>query len=159
MLPTADICDKYPENTLVAKPIFKDFGGRTAFFGKAITLKTLDDNTKVRSSLESDGTNKVLVVDGEGSMNCALLGGNLASMASENNWSGIIINGCVRDQLEIIVENIGVKALAAHPKKSGKNDGGEFKVKLNFADVSISDDDFIYADEDGIVISNDELKF
>ena len=53
---------------------------------------------------------KVLVVDGEGSMNCALFGGNLASMASENNWSGIIINGCVRDQLEIIVEKIGVKA-------------------------------------------------
>ena len=73
---------KYPESTLVAKPIFKDFGGRTAFFGKAITLKTLDDNTKIRSSLESDGTNKVLVVD-EGSMNCALLGGNLASMASK----------------------------------------------------------------------------
>ena len=109
MLPTADICDKYPESTLVAKPIFKVFGGRTAFFGRAITLKTLDDNSKVRSSLESDGTNKVLVVDGEGSMNCALIGGNLVSMASENNWSGIIINGCVRDQLEIIVEKLALK--------------------------------------------------
>ena len=159
MLPTADICDKYPKDILVAKPIFKDFGGRTAFFGKVVTLKTLDDNTKVRSILETDGTNKVLVVDGEGSMNCALLGGNLASIASENNWSGIIINGCVRDQLEILVENIGVKALAAHPKKSMKNDGGEFNVTLNFANITISDGDFIYADEDGIVVSKEELKF
>ena len=65
----------------------------------------------------------------------------------------------IGDQLEIIVENIGVKALAVHPKKSEKNDGGEFKVELNFADISISDDDFIYADEDGIVISKNELKF
>ena len=159
MLPTADICDKYPEDILVAKPIFKDFGGRTAFFGKAVTLKTFDDNTKLKSILETDGTNKVLVVDGEGSMNCALLGGNLVSIASENNWSGIIINGCVRDQLEIIVENIGFKSLAEHPKKSKKNDGGEYKVTLNFADISISEDDYIYADEDGIVVTKKKLKF
>ena len=117
MLPTADICDNFPTKVLVARPIFKDFGGKTAFFGKVVTIKTLDDNTKVKKILEGNGENQVLVVDGEGSMNCALLGGNLALLASQNNWSGIIINGCVRDQLEIMVENIGVKALAVHPKK------------------------------------------
>ena len=159
MLPTADICDNFPTKVLIARPIFKDFGGKTAFFGEVVTLKTLDDNTKVKKTLENDGTNQVLVVDNEGSMNCALLGGNLAALASQNNWSGIIINGCVRDQLEIMVENIGVKALAVHPKKSEKNDGGEYKVTLNFADISISDGDYIYADEDGIVVSKEELKF
>jgi regulator of ribonuclease activity A len=159
MLPTADICDNFPTKVLVAKPIFKDFGGKTAFYGKAITLKTHDDNTKVKKALESNGGNKVLVVDGEGSMNCALLGGNLAALASQNNWSGIIINGCVRDQLEIMVENIGVKALAAHPKKSEKNDGGEYKVTLNFAGISISEGDYIYADEDGIVVTKEKFKF
>ena len=63
MLPTADICDNFPTKVLVVKPIFKDFGGKTAFYGKAITLKTHDDNTKVKKALESNGGNKVLVVE------------------------------------------------------------------------------------------------
>ena len=100
MLPTADICDNFPTKVLVARPIFKDFGGKTAFFGKVVTIKTLDDNTKVKKILEGKGENQVIVVDGEGTMNCALLGGNLALRARQTNWSGIIINICVRDQLE-----------------------------------------------------------
>ena len=130
MLPTADICDNFPTKVLVARPIFKDFGGKTAFFGKVVTIKTLDDNTKVKKSLEGNGENQVLVVDGEGSMNCALLGGNLALLASQNNWSGIIINGCIRDQLEIMVENIGVKALAVHPKNLKKMMVANIKLHL-----------------------------
>ena len=84
--------------------------------------------------------------------------GNLAALASQNNWSGIIVNGCIRDQLEIKEEKIGVKALNSNPKKSNKNDGGEFGVDLNFADTDISEGDYIYADEDGIIISKEDLQ-
>ena len=157
MLPTADISDKYSESVSVLEPLFKDFGGIKSFFGKVVTLKTLDDNTKVRETLESNGEGKVLVVDGQASLNCALLGGNLASLASKNGWSGIIINGCVRDQLEIIEEKVGVKAITSHPKKSNKDNGGEFGVDLHFANVDICDGNYIYADEDGIIISKNIL--
>ena len=157
MLPTADISDKYSESVSVLEPLFKDFGGIKSFFGKVVTLKTLDDNTKVRETLESNGEGKVLVVDGQASLNCALLGGNLASLASKNSWSGIIINGCIRDQLEIKVENVGVKAINSHPKKSNKDNGGEFGVDLHFAGTDISEGDYIYADEDGIIVSKKNL--
>jgi regulator of ribonuclease activity A len=157
MLPTADISDKYSESVSVLEPIFRDFGGIKSFFGKVVTLKTLDDNTKVREALESNGEGKVLVVDGQASLNCALLGGNLAVLASKNGWSGIIVNGCVRDQLEIKLENIGVKAINSHPKKSNKDNGGELGLDLHFANVNISEGDYIYADEDGIIISKKNL--
>ena len=97
------------------------------------------------------------MVDGQASVNCALLGGNLASLANKNGWSGIIINGCVRDQLEIKEENVGVKAINSHPKKSNKDNGGEFGVDLNFANTDISDGDYIYADEDGVIVSKKNL--
>ena len=147
MLPTADISDQYSDSVKVLEPILNDYGG----------VKTLDDNTKVREALESNGDGKVLVVDGQASVNCALLGGNLASLANKNGWSGIIINGCVRDQLEIKEENVGVKAINSHPKKSNKDNGGEFGVDLNFANTDISDGDYIYADEDGVIVSKKNL--
>ena len=158
MLPTADISDKYSDSVRILKPIFRDFGGVKSFSGIVKTIKTLDDNSKVRSALGSDGNGDVLDIDGQGSLNCALLGGNLAALASQNNWSGIIVNGCIRDQLEIKEEKIGVKALNSNPKKSNKNDGGEFGVDLNFADTDISEGDYIYADEDRIIISIEDLE-
>ena len=158
MLPTADISDKYSELVIILKPLFRDYGGLKSFSGMVKTIKTLDDNTKVRALLETDGCGNVLVVDGQASLNCALLGGNLASLANQNNWSGIIVNGCIRDQLEIKEVKIGVKALNSNPKKSNKNDGGEFGVDLNFADTDISEGDYIYADEDGIIISKEDLQ-
>ncbi len=118
MLPTADISDKYSDSVRILKPLFRDYGGVKSFSGKVKTIKTLDDNTKVRAALESEGNGDVLVIDGQASLNCALLGGNLAALASQNNWSGIIVNGCIRDQLEIKEEKIGVKALNSNPKKS-----------------------------------------
>ena len=157
MLPTADISDQYSDSVKVLEPIFNDYGGVKAFCGKVVTLKTLDDNTKVREALERNGDGKVLVVDGQASVNCALLGGSLASLAYKNGWSGIIINGCVRDQLEIKEENVGVKAINSHPKKSNKDNGGEFGVDLNFANTDISDGDYIYADEDGVIVSKKNL--
>ena len=92
MLPTADISDKYSDSVRILKPLFRDYGGVKSFNGKVKTIKTLDDNTKVRAALESEGNGDVLVIDGQASLNCALLGGNLAALASQNNWSGIIVN-------------------------------------------------------------------
>ena len=136
---------------------YQDFGGRVRFHGQAKTLVTFEDNTKLRAAVETPGEGRVLVVDGGGSMNCALFGGNLAKLAADNGWAGVIIHGCVRDRAELKAEAVGIKALASHPKKSHKRDLGTYDVSLRFSGVTINPGDWIYADEDGVVISGREL--
>ena len=117
---TTDLSDAANGNLRHLAPIFSDFGGRVRFSGPVTTLVTFEDNTKIRAAVETAGEGRVLVVDGGGSMNCALFGGNLAALAAENGWAGIVINGCVRDRAELQAANVGIKALAAHPKKAIK---------------------------------------
>ncbi|MBL6642924.1 MAG: ribonuclease E activity regulator RraA [PS1 clade bacterium] len=156
---TTDLSDAYEGKARLRylPPTYRDFGGRTRFHGRAKTLVTFEDNTKLRAAVEMAGESRVLVVDGGGSMNCALFGGNLAALAAENGWAGVIINGCVRDRAELAGENVGIKALASHPRKSQKRGLGSFDVALRFSGVTVHPDDWIYADEDGVIISDTEL--
>lgn len=153
---TSDLSDAY-EGLRHLAPGYQDFGGRLRFHGRAKTLVTFEDNRKLRVAVETQGEGRVLVVDGGGSMNCALFGGNLAKLAADNGWAGILIHGCVRDRAELAAAAVGIKALASHPKKSLKRDLGSFDVRLRFSGVTINPGDWIYADEDGVVISDREL--
>ncbi len=153
---TTDLSDAHDGLRYLA-PGYQDFGGRVRFHGLAKTLVTFEDNTKLRAAVETPGANRVLVVDGGGSMNCALFGGNLAKLAAENGWAGVIINGCVRDRAELAAAHIGIKALASQPKKSQKRDLGTYDVSLRFSGVTIHPGDWIYADEDGVIVSAREL--
>jgi regulator of ribonuclease activity A len=155
---TTDLSDAHEGALQYLAPGYQDFGGRVRFHGPAKTLLTFEDNTKVRAAVETPGEGRVLVVDGGGSMNCALFGGNLAKLAADNGWSGILIHGCVRDQAELKAEAVGIKALASHPKKSQKNDGGTYDVPLTFGGVTVQPGDWLYADEDGVVISETALS-
>ena len=154
---TTDLSDAH-EGLRYLAPVYQDFGGSMRFHGPAKTLVTFDDNTKVRAAVEMAGEGRVLVVDGGGSMNCALFGGNLAKLAAQNGWAGIIIHGCVRDRAELKAEAVGIKALASHPKKSLKRDLGSFDVSLRFSGVTIHPGDWIYADEDGVIVADRELS-
>lgn len=159
---TCDICDanedKLASGALRAMPpIFMKFGSRQKFFGPAVTLKVFEENALVRSKLETLGNGQVLVIDGGSSFRCALVGGNLASLAQQNGWAGIIVNGCVRDTEEINACDIGVRALAAFPVRSAKRASGEQDVRISIAGVSISPGDWIYADADGVLVAADNL--
>ena len=149
---TTDLSDAHEDVRYLA-PGYQDFGGKTRFHGPAKTLLTFEDNTKLRAAVEQAGNGQVLVVDGGGSMDCALFGGNLAKLAAQNGWAGIIIHGCVRDRAELAAEAVGIKALASHPKKSLKRDLGSFDMSLNFSGVTVHPGDWIYADEDGVLVS------
>lgn len=149
---TTDLSDAHQGLRYLA-PFYQDFGRRLRFHGPAKTLVTFEDNTKLRAAMETPGAGRVLVVDGGGSMNCALFGGNLAKLGAENGWAGVIINGCVRDRAELAAANIGIKALASHPKKSQKRDLGTYDVSVCFSGVTIHPGDWIYADEDGVIVS------
>ena len=112
----------------------------------------------VRTVLETPGQGRVLVVDGGGSLRCALLGGNLAVLAQDNGWAGVIVHGCIRDVAEINECRIGVRALATMPVRSIKRGGGEQDVRVSIAGVAIQPGDWIYADQDGILVSAQTLQ-
>ena len=154
---TADLYDAHGDDLQVALPLFRDFGGRTDFHGPVVTLKVHEDNSLVREVLGEAGEGRVLVVDGGGSLRCALLGDNLARMAAANGWSGLVIHGCIRDSVEIAKLPVGVKALATNPTRSLKRGEGQRDVVVRFADVSFVPDCYIYADADGIVVSLEAL--
>ena len=148
---TADLCDDH--SLIVAKPIFKSYGSRTHCFGKIKTVEAIEDNSYVKKLLQEDGSGYVMVVDGRGSEKCALVGDNLAALGAKNNWSGIIVNGCIRDSMEINNIGISIKAINLVPNKSEKKDIGKYGLDLNFAGVIFKENDFLYSDPDGIVIS------
>ncbi|MGH8456547.1 MAG: ribonuclease E activity regulator RraA, partial [Stenotrophobium sp.] len=113
----------------------------------------------IRSTLETPGNGAVLVVDGGGSTRCALVGGNLGVLAVKNGWAGIVVNGCIRDSEEIAALEVGVKALALHPRKSEKGlHTGHVDKVVSFAGVTFKPGAFLYADADGIVVSEKALK-
>lgn len=156
-LHTTDLSDRLADAAQVAAPLFRDFGGRTRFSGPISTIKCFEDNSLVRAALEEPGDGRVLVVDGGGSMRCALLGDQLAALAVKNGWSGVLVNGCIRDSEAIAETDLGVKALAAHPRKSVKRGHGERDVLVRFAEVSFNPAHYLYADPDGVVITEQEV--
>jgi regulator of ribonuclease activity A len=157
VLTTADLCDRFPGQVQTAQPLFREYGGVESFAGPIETLQVFEDNTLVRETLETAGRGRVLVVDGGGSLNCALVGGRLAALAHDNGWSGIIVNGAIRDSEEIRRLQVGVRALNACPMRSGKNGAGVRGGALSFAGVTFAPGDYLYADADGIVVSDRNL--
>ena len=149
---TTDLCDAHPE-AQVCEPVFQAFGGRPAFSGPITTLKVFEDNTLVREAVNGPGEGRVLVVDGGGSLRCSLLGGNLAVAAAENGWAGVVVHGAVRDGDEIAAQPIGVRALAAFPRKSERGlHSGQAGLPVLFAGVVFREGEWLCADRDGIVV-------
>lgn len=157
-LPTADLCDAFPDRVRVIEPLLRDWGGVRSFAGPVETLRVHDDNALVRKELETPGKGRVLVVDGGGSLRTALLGGRLAALAHENGWSGVVIYGCVRDTAELAATPVGVKALQAQPRKSAKVGTGDRGIPVTFGGVTLAPGDWVYADADGVVVTDSELR-
>lgn len=157
MFKTADLCDDHSDSLSIAQPLFQDYGKNISFFGQISTVKCFEDNSLVRKQLEQPGNGRVLVIDGGGSTRCAMVGDLLAQMGADNGWNGIIVYGCIRDAGVIATIDLGVKAIGTLPLKSIKKGEGEIDITVHFADVDFIPGDYVYADEDGIIISKKEL--
>jgi regulator of ribonuclease activity A len=157
MIPTPDLCDRYGDRIAVAEPVLRDFGGKPAFAGPIATVRVFEDNALVRQVLETPGQGRVLVVDGGGSRRCALVGGRLARLAATNGWSGIVVNGCVRDVGEIAAAGVGVKALAPCPRPPARTGAGEREVTVSFAGVTFIPGHAVWGDADGLVVGEPGL--
>jgi regulator of ribonuclease activity A len=160
---TADLCDAHEDQlalgTLrVLEPVFHLFSRTECFSGEAVTLKVFEDNALVRATLEEKGAGRVLVVDGGGSLRCALLGGNLARIAEQNGWAGVVLNGCVRDALELNEANVGVAALTTCPRRSQKLGSGERDVAVQLPGALVRPGEWIYADIDGVLVASAALN-
>jgi regulator of ribonuclease activity A len=152
-----DLYDEYLESIQVASPIFKNFGGRKKFYGQIHTVKAFEDNTYIKEAFEEDGTGKVLVVDGAGSLRAAMMGDQVAALGKKNGWEGIIIFGCIRDSVDVGKLDFGAKALATIPRKTIKRQQGIRDITVHFADVCFTPNHYVYSDEDGILISDKPL--
>jgi len=156
-LKTTDLSDLHPKKVQAAESLFRDFGGRKMFHGEIVTLKIFEDNSFVRKALEQNGESKVLVIDGGGSLRCALLGDQLGELAVKNKWSGVLVFGCVRDSEALSQLDLGIKALNTHPLKTEKRNEGQENIAVRFAGLDFVPGTFIYADEDGVLVTTEKL--
>jgi len=166
---TCDLCDAHKNDNSgefrVLPPVFKDFGAVRRFSGPVVTVKCFEDNTLVKAAVDAAGyvetpegrVGQVLVVDGGASLRRALLGGNLAAAAARNGWAGVVIDGCVRDTAELAVQMVGIRALAALPLPTEKRNEGQTNVAVQVQGVWVRPGDWLYADEDGIVVASRSL--
>ncbi|NWG22027.1 MAG: ribonuclease E activity regulator RraA [Chloroflexi bacterium] len=150
---TTDICDASDGEVQVAAPLLRDFGGVQAFAGPIATVRVFEDNVLVRGALSEPGDGRILVIDGGGSLRCALVGDMLAMLGQQNGWAGIIVNGCVRDTAELATIPIGIKALAPCPRRSAKRGTGSRDEPVHFAGILFVPGHRVYADADGIVVT------
>ncbi|MAA58767.1 MAG: ribonuclease activity regulator protein RraA, partial [Pseudomonadales bacterium] len=140
------------------EPLFTNYGGREAFGGQIVTVKCHEDNSLVKEHVANPGAGKVMVVDGGGSLRCALLGDMLAEKAAQNNWAGLIIYGCIRDVDEIRKTQLGVQALRTIPIKSNRQGRGDLNIPITFGGVTFHPGEYVYADNNGIIVSEQALS-
>jgi regulator of ribonuclease activity A len=162
---TCDFCDVHKGDSTgdfrVLPPVFRDFGLLKKFCGPVETVKCFEDNTLVKAAVDAPGwidtpqgrVGKVLVVDGGASLRRALLGGNLGAAAARNGWAGVVIDGCVRDSAELATQAVGIRALAPMPLPTEKRNEGQSQVAVQIQGVWVRPGDWLYADEDGIVVA------
>ena len=150
-LKTSDLCDACDEALPCALP-FRSWGRRRAFAGTIRTLRVHEDIALMRDLVGSPGEGQVLVIDAGGSMARAVFGDLMAGVASRNGWAGLVINGAIRDGLEIDAIDIGVKALGTVPKRGQRTGGGEVDVPVSFGGVTFTPGRRLVADEDGVIV-------
>ena len=154
---TADLIDDHAAVLRLVHLPFRRFGAKKHFAGPVQTVKCYEDNVILRAQLESPGNGRVLVVDAGGSTRIAVLGDQLAGLAIDNGWAGIVLNGAIRDSAEIATMQTLVFALGTSPVKSAKEGLGTAGGAVDLGGTRIAPEDWIYADADGVLTSSEKL--
>lgn len=151
---TADLVDELGEKLQSVTTQFQNLGGRSQFSGPVRTVKCYRDNALLKSVLGTPGDGAVLVIDGGGALESALVGDIIAQLGVDHGWAGIIVNGVIRDRVVISTLPIGVKALGSNPQKSTKTGAGEADVTVTFGGVTFRPGAMLFSDEDGILVEH-----
>ncbi|QJY40909.1 ribonuclease E activity regulator RraA [Vibrio cholerae] len=155
---TSALCDIYLDQVDFVEPMFSNFGGCASFAGQITTIKCYEDNGVIRETLEHDGLGRILLIDGGGSLRRALIDAELAALAEENEWEGIVVYGCVREVDELEEMSIGIHAIASIPVGATSEGIGEVDIPVNFGGVTFLPEDYLYADNTGIIFSQKPLS-
>ncbi|MDX2939366.1 S-adenosylmethionine--2-demethylmenaquinone methyltransferase [Streptomyces ipomoeae] len=123
-IPTADLFDRYGDQLRVCDMRFTSYGAVRSFAGPVRTVSCHEDNALLHALLREPGDGAVVVVDGGASPRTALLAD-------------------VR---------VGVRALGANPRRSGKAGKGEVDAPVTFGGGTFTTGDILHADEDGVVL-------
>jgi regulator of ribonuclease activity A len=154
---TADLVDAHSDIVRSCEAQFRQFGGRVRFYGRVRTIQSVEDNALVKQTLSTAGNGAVLVIDGNASLRSAMVGDVIAGLGVKNGWAGLVIWGAVRDTVALAGLDIGIKALGSNPWRSAKNGTGQVDVPVTFGGVEFRPGDWLYSDEDGIVVSERQL--
>lgn len=158
MKATTDLYDDFEDIVETCATQFRDFGGKTSFFGPVRTVRCHRDNQLFRALLDEPGNGAVVVVDGGGALESALMGDIIAAKGAANGWAGCIINGAVRDSAELASISFGAKALGTNPAKSSKTGEGAVDEPVEFGGVRFEPGQWVYCDEDGVLVAPRELS-
>lgn len=154
---TADICDGHFDSVEVLDEGYKNFGGAAKCHGEIVTVKLDKNNSQLLEILKNEeGRGKVVVVD-VGQEYFAVVGENLMKFALQNNYSGIIVNGYIRDTFQIKDIPVALYALGTCPKKYIPKTQGERDISLVFGGVKFNAGEYLYADTDGIIVTKKPL--
>lgn len=154
---TTDLCDQFESELQVCAPLFRSYGGKTRFAGPIATIKCFEDNSRVREMANERGEGRVLVVDAGASLRRAVLGDQIAANAVKNGWTGFLIFGALRDSAAIGALPLGAFAMGTCPLKTDKRGEGQRDLALQFAGVTFHPGDWVYADEDGVIVARRSL--
>lgn len=152
---TADLVDEIGPDVRSCDIQFRTMGGREQFAGRIVTVRCHQDNALLKSILSEPGEGRVLVIDGGGSLHTALVGDVIAEIGRSSGWSGVVVNGAIRDSAIIREMEFGVKALGTNPRKSTKTGAGDRDVVVSLGGVDFVPGDVLYADADGIVVRSE----
>lgn len=156
-IPTADLVDIIGEEVRSCDLQFQNLGGNVEFYGPITTVKCFQDNALLKSILGEESTGGVLVIDGDASLHTALVGDIIAALGRDHGWSGVVVNGAIRDSAVIGEMEFGCKALGANPRKSSKSGAGERDITVSFGGVDFIPGHYLYADSDGIVVTEEPV--
>lgn len=150
--PTADLVDEIGSDVRSCDLQLGQYGGQSQFAGQITTVRCFEDNALLKTVLCEPSDGGVLVIDGGGSVHAALVGDVIAGLGQSNGWSGLIINGAVRDSAILRTLDIGIKALGTNPRKSTKTAAGVRDAAVELGGVMFVPGQVVYSDDDGIVV-------
>ena len=154
---TADICDEHSDKVFVLGPGYTNYGGADSCQGKIVTIRLDKNNADLIALLrDEDGSGKVVVVDVDKTY-FAVVGENLMKLAAQNNYSGIIVNGYIRDTVQIKDIPVVLYAIGTCSRKYIPVTSGERNIPLSFGGIDFNAGDYLYADADGVIVSKQKI--
>lgn len=155
---TADLCDDNQDKKIqVLSPEYKNYGGLKRCYGKIVTIKLDKSNWRLLELLrDEDGQGRIVVVE-NAKYFYGVVGDKLMAFAKNNNWSGIILNGYVRDTEYTKDIDVALYAIGTCPLRNFEKTESSRGVQLSFGGVTFNDGDYIYADCDGVIVTKEKL--